>query len=40
MRDENEPDQPANNKEHRGGNEYLLQYVHMFLLIRIMCTAM
>jgi hypothetical protein len=30
MRDKNEPDQAANNKDYRGGNEYLLQYVHVF----------
>ncbi len=42
MRDEYVPDQPANNKDHRNGNEYLLQYFHIFLHIKIirMTTAM
>jgi len=39
MGDENEPDQAANNKDYRDGNEYLLQYFHIFLLIRLMCMS-
>lgn len=39
MGDENEPDQAANNKDYRDGNEYLLQYFHIFPLIRLMCMS-
>jgi hypothetical protein len=40
MRDENEPNQATDNKYQRSGNENLLQYFHIFLLIRIMYTGM
>jgi hypothetical protein len=30
MRDENEPDQTANNQSHRDEYYYFLQYVHIF----------
>ncbi len=33
MRQENKPYQTANNKDCRYGNDYLLQYVHILLLI-------
>jgi hypothetical protein len=39
MRDEYEPDYPANDKDHRSGDEYLLQYFHIFLHIKIMRLA-
>lgn len=35
MRNENKPDQAANNKDHRSSNEYLLQYFHISLLDQI-----
>jgi hypothetical protein len=33
MGDEDEPDQPADDKDQRGGNEYFLQYFHILLLV-------
>jgi hypothetical protein len=39
MRDKDEPDYAADDKGDCSSNEYLLQYFHIFLLIRMMCTA-
>jgi hypothetical protein len=39
MRYENEPDQAADNQGHSDENYYLLQYVHIHLLISIMRLA-
>ena len=39
MRDEYEPDYPANDKDHGNGDEYLLQYFHIFLHIKTIWPA-
>jgi hypothetical protein len=39
VRDEYEPDYPANDKDHGSGDEYLLQYFHIFLHIKIIWLA-
>jgi len=33
MGEEDEPDQPADDEDKRSGNEYFLQYFHIFLLV-------
>lgn len=39
MRDEYEPDYPADDKDHSSGDEYLLQYFHIVLHNKIMRLA-
>jgi hypothetical protein len=39
MGQENEPDQAAADKDHRGSDEYFLEYFHHFSPYQMMCTA-